>query len=187
MGNIGAEYAMTRHNIGFMCLNEYARRYRLTFTKKKYYDSIISNDTLLIKPKTYMNLSGRAYEQAKADYGEFDEICVITDDIDLPTGQIRLRTSGGDGGHNGLKSLIQCIGHNEFPRLRIGIGRPTENDARDYVLDTITHEEMEVFSQIFHVVTAWIKLYIKRDFKTLLDEYSQWKKNPIPPQTETGS
>jgi PTH1 family peptidyl-tRNA hydrolase len=180
LGNIGKEYAKTRHNAGFLCLERFAVKHDLIFKKTRLYTYTKYLDSLLIKPTTYMNLSGEAYKSALTKFGRFDEVIVIMDDLELATGNIRIRSFGGDGGHNGLKSIVQAIGSDQVARIRIGIGRPKTGIARDYVLDTITSTEQKVFTVVFDLLSEWLDIYIRTDMKHLLDEFSKWKKRPVP-------
>ena len=148
LGNPGPKYELTRHNIGFMVADELARRHSQHFRSGRgnylYCNHSINGESLiLLKPMTYMNLSGEALRHA-ADYWNIDqaEILVVTDDYHIPFGQIRLRQSGRDGGHNGLGSVINCLHSNAVPRLRMGIGpdHPID-DAANFVLARFTSEE----------------------------------------------
>lgn len=185
LGNIGAEYEQTRHNVGFLCLDKYAERHQLSFKKTGKYYQAQYKSCLLIKPTTYMNLSGEAYKSVLSKYGSFEEVLIISDDIELPTAEIRIRPGGGDGGHNGLKSLFLAFGSNALPRIRIGIGRPQSGNARDYVLDEFTDPELTDLNITTDLICQWLDVYINRDFAQLLNEYSKWKKKPIP-STEGG-
>jgi PTH1 family peptidyl-tRNA hydrolase len=141
LGNPGATYATTRHNIGFMAVDELARRYSMTLakTEKKAQTAdgiIMGKRVLLIKPQTYMNESGVSV-RGLADFYEvaLKDILVISDDLDLPLGTLRLRMGGGHGGQNGIRSIISHMGSPDFPRVRCGIGRPPGTmNAADYVL-----------------------------------------------------
>lgn len=185
LGNIGAEYEQTRHNIGFMCLDRFAAKHKLESKSARRYSYYRYKDCLLIKPKTYMNLSGEAYLSALSKYPDFDDMLVILDDIELPLGKIRIRTSGGDGGHNGLKSILSKVGDGNVPRLRIGIGRSLTMTPRDYVLDEFEPEEQETIDQVLSLTAGWLDLFVRFDLSKVLDEYSIWKKKPIP-STEDG-
>ncbi len=180
LGNIGKEYQHTRHNIGFMCLDKYASKRKLEKKSTRLYSYYKHSDCLMIMPKTYMNKSGEAYLSALTKHGVFEDILVIMDDIELPVGTIRIRTSGGDGGHNGLKSIIQKKGDSAFPRIRIGIGRSQTLTPRDYVLDNFSSEEAVKVNETLELITKWLDLYIEHDITLLLDEYSKWKAKPIP-------
>jgi PTH1 family peptidyl-tRNA hydrolase len=130
LGNPGREYANTRHNIGFLCLDELARRHGAAFDKV-HLRALIATVSLgaervvLARPQTFMNLSGEAVGALLSWYKlPASDLIVVTDDMDLPFGRLRLRLKGSAGGHNGLKSIIESLGTLEFPRLRVGIGRP---------------------------------------------------------------
>jgi PTH1 family peptidyl-tRNA hydrolase len=129
LGNPGREYASTRHNLGFMVVDEIARRLSAGETRRRFRSELAEGfdggeKLVLVKPQTYMNLSGSAVRETANWYKiPSNEILVVVDDIDLPFGTIRMRPGGGSGGHNGLKSIIADLGTDEFPRLRLGIGR----------------------------------------------------------------
>lgn len=139
LGNPGLEYHGTRHNIGFRVLDTFAREERLQFRRSPYQGYLAKSSgaspIYLLKPTTFMNLSGRSVRQAALALGIApEEILCVCDDLDLPTGQLRLRAEGSAGGHNGLKSIIAELGSQQFPRLRIGIGRPPDDDVVRFVL-----------------------------------------------------
>jgi peptidyl-tRNA hydrolase, PTH1 family len=184
LGNIGREYKLTRHNIGFMCLDKFAAKHQLSKKTTRLYSYYRYEDCLLIMPKTYMNLSGEAYASALSKHGPFKEVLVVLDDIELPLGTVRIRTSGSNGGHNGLKSVIEKRGNSDFPRIRVGIGRSKTVTPRYYVLDNFTSEESLVINDILILIADWLDLYIKNDMPLLLDEYSKWKAKPIPPSLD---
>jgi PTH1 family peptidyl-tRNA hydrolase len=146
LGNPGLEYHGTRHNIGFRVLDNFVREERMSFRRSPYQGYLAKgNGSLplyLLKPTTYMNLSGRSVRQAAAALNiQPEEILCVCDDLDLPAGQIRLRAEGGSGGHNGLKSVIAELGTQRFARLRIGIGRPPDDDVVRFVLGAPRGEE----------------------------------------------
>src|SRR5690625_1604391 len=150
LGNPGAKYEKTRHNIGFIVIDELIGRFNLNFTKTKFkctYDVefVGQEKVLFVKPQTFMNLSGEGVRPLLDFYKvKPEDVLVIYDDLDLPTGKIRLREKGGHGGHNGIRSLIDHLGTKEFKRLRIGIGRPTNNTPIvNYVLQPFSKAEME--------------------------------------------
>ncbi|MFO7660559.1 MAG: aminoacyl-tRNA hydrolase [Candidatus Cloacimonadaceae bacterium] len=181
LGNIGKEYENTRHNVGFMCLDRFAALHKLEAKTSRKYSYYNIKDCLLIKPKTYMNLSGEAYLSALSKHSGFEQVLVIMDDIELPLGQIRIRTSGGDGGHNGLKSILSKLPSIDVPRIRIGIGRQQEISTRDYVLDKFDSDELKIVEPALELIAKWLELYIRFDLNKLLDEYSKFMKKPIPP------
>ena len=149
LGNPEEEYSKTRHNMGFNTINKLAQKYNIKITKTKYeglYETgeIEGQKVILIKPQTYMNLSGNCVKQFVDFYKvEKENILVIYDDMDIEPGTIKIRTKGSAGGHNGMKSIIQMLGTEEFPRIRIGIGRPEHNgDEINYVIGAIPKEEI---------------------------------------------
>lgn len=180
LGNIGKEYELTRHNVGFMCLSNFALSHDLKFKKAKSYNYTVYKDCIMMLPQTYMNASGEAYQAAVDKYKQFDDVLVVLDDIDLPMGEVRIRTSGGSGGHNGLKSILGQMDTLNVLRVRIGIGRPQKGTPRKHVLDNFDPDERVIIEKTLSNVTDWLDLYAKTDAKTMLDEYSKWKKKPIP-------
>lgn len=168
LGNPGREYANTRHNIGFRCADALAARHSLVFENKKKskakiaLGSIQGQRVLLAKPQTYMNLSGSAVQGLAAFYQiPPNQIMVIFDDLDLPVGTLRIRSKGGSGGHKGVTDIIQRLGTQDFPRIRVGIGRPdTPLNPASYVLrpfegpDAV--EIAEAVERVMLAVEAWL-------------------------------
>ena len=155
LGNPGREYARTRHNVGFMLVSRLAERLGTAFRRMQFKALIAETRLsvngeqricLLAKPQTFMNLSGKAVAPLARFYKIPPErLLVVYDDLDLPLGKLRLRPKGGHGGHKGMRSVIESLGTQEFPRLRVGIGRPPGRmDAADYVLHPFTKAELEV-------------------------------------------
>ena len=149
LGNPGREYAATRHNLGFMVVDELARRLAASERRNRFRSDLVEvfdggEKVVLLKPRTYMNLSGSAVREAVNWYKTpLDDLLVVVDDIDLPFGSIRLRARGGSGGHNGLGSIIAELGLDGFSRMRIGIGRGTGQATRQ-VLSRFTSDEERV-------------------------------------------
>ncbi|XVN41271.1 MAG: aminoacyl-tRNA hydrolase [Rickettsia endosymbiont of Argas persicus] len=160
LGNPGKEYERTRHNIGFVALDKLANQYNTSFSVKKKFDCGIAESNqekqklIFIKPTTYMNLSGKSVIAVKTYYNiTLEKVFVIHDDIDLELGRIKLKTGGGNGGHNGLKSIDGVIGNN-YNRIRIGVGRPQNNqDVADYVLNNFPKSEYIVAEQAINKIT----------------------------------
>lgn len=147
LGNIGAEYAGTRHNIGFMILDAFAEASNISFTTERYGDvgrgRLKNKQVVLLKPSTYMNLSGSAvrYWMQKENI-PLENILVLVDDIALPFGAIRLKTRGSDAGHNGLKDIAKALGTESYARLKFGIGNDFPRGCQiDYVLGRFTPEQ----------------------------------------------
>lgn len=180
LGNVGKEFEQTRHNVGFLCLRKFASEHDLQFKTSKNYCYVRYRDSVLMMPSTFMNASGNAYKSALSKYSDVDDVLVIMDDIDIPTGEIRIRVSGGSGGHNGLKSILEAAGTTSINRIRIGIGRPDKGTPRSHVLNRFSIDERVVIDNTLTLLTSWLDFYIKNDMKTLLDEFSKWKKKPIP-------
>ena len=141
LGNPGAKYERTRHNVGFEIIDALARRNRISVEKSKCKavvgEGIIGGQrAVLCKPQTFMNLSGESVVQLQNWYKpEYDQLIVLFDDCDLPAGKVRFRSEGSAGTHNGMRNIITLLGRTDFPRIRVGIGRPPEGwELRDYVL-----------------------------------------------------
>ena len=158
LGNIGEKYELTRHNVGFLVIDEMTKNLAATNINKSNFNSSLqkSGYTLFSKPTTYMNNSGLAVGAIKEYYKlENDDIIVIHDDLDLPFGTVKFKIGGGHGGHNGLKSLDAHIGK-EYIRVRIGIGKPQDKaDVANYVLSNFSKEELNKLSDIIsHTIKA---------------------------------
>jgi len=176
LGNPGKKYARTRHNIGFLCLEAYATKHILTFKFDNKFNGewVKHGDTILLKPHTFMNLSGQSV-QAMMNYFNIDpeDILVIYDDLDLPTAKLRLRMKGSAGGHNGIKSIIQSIGTQSFNRVRFGISKPTRRETKDYVLSTFSKAEGDEVIQSIDVVTEIIEGFSQgHHFNKLMNQYN---------------
>ncbi len=151
LGNPGSKYDGTRHNVGFMTADVLAKEKNVKINRLKYKALISTCDisgesVLLMKPQTYMNLSGEATLQAAQFYKiKPENVLVVTDDVSMPVGKLRIRIKGSAGGHNGLKSLIKCLGTDEFPRIKIGVGSPPhpDYDMADWVLGTFKNKDAE--------------------------------------------
>lgn len=149
LGNIGDEYRDTRHNIGFMILDALAKASNISFSTERYGEigrgRIKNQQVVLLKPSTYMNLSGNAVRYWKEREGvEVNDILVLVDDIALPFGAIRIKPSGSDAGHNGLKNIAQMLGTQAYPRLRFGVGNDFPRGCQiDYVLGRFTPEQCQ--------------------------------------------
>ena len=149
LGNPEEDYSNTRHNMGFDTINKISKEYNIEINKKKfkgiYGTGIIENEkTILLKPQTYMNLSGESIKEIVDFYKiENDKIIIIYDDMDIDLGKIKIRKKGNAGSHNGMKSVIQNIG-TEFPRIRVGIGKPEDEDFIRYVIGPVPEEEKQI-------------------------------------------
>ncbi len=175
LGNIGKEYEYSRHNVGFLCLNRWASKHGSSFRHERLFDYLRFRSACLIKPNTYMNMSGLALAEAQKRW-KFSEALIIHDDIELPLASLRLREGGGAGGHNGMKSLLQILTAEDLKRIRVGIGRDGAN-PRDYVLDSFSPNELEIMQPSLEKVCDFINEYINGDFNSVLNAYSIWKKS----------
>ena len=166
LGNIGPEYARTRHNMGFMVLDAWSQASNAVFTTQRYGDlaslSIKGRNVWLLKPSTYMNLSGNAvrYWLQKLPVTQ-ERLIVICDDINLPFGTLRMRKNGSDGGHNGLKNIAETLGSTDYVRIRMGVGHDFSRGAQaDYVLGNLSEEESsqmpELCKSVIQGVNDWI-------------------------------
>jgi len=179
LGNPGREYKASRHNIGFMLVSHLAEELGVTFsrvqskalvTKTEYQGSRL----ILAKPQTYMNLSGQAIGSLVKFYKiEFDHLLVVYDDVDLPYGRIRMRPSGGSAGQKGMRSIIDQLGTQEFPRMRLGIGRPPgSKGAASYVLRDFSGEDAEFLPSVLDRGVEAVLTYIREDLTTAMNLYN---------------
>jgi PTH1 family peptidyl-tRNA hydrolase len=183
LGNPGAEYARTRHNIGWMVLDELARRHALAFDKKQSHAKVAAgffgpNKILLAKPQTYMNLSGKSVAGLMNFYRvERSQVLVICDDLNLPPGKLRLRANGSDGGQNGLKSVAQMIGSRDYARLRFGIGTPPEEERRErgtaaYVLRPFLAEEASLIEAQISRACDCVETFVSQGVETAMNQFN---------------
>jgi len=165
LGNIGDGYADTRHNIGFMVLDTMAKTFGIRFQDKRYGAvarlKYKGREFILLKPSTLMNLSGNAVRYwMKKEKIPIEKLLVIVDDLALPAGNIRMRSKGGDGGHNGLAHINTLLGTNEYSRIRIGIGNSFHKSSQvKYVLGTWTPEEKKIIGERITLVIEMIKSF----------------------------
>lgn len=166
LGNIGDEYRDTRHNIGFMILDAFAEASNISFSTERYGDvgrgRIKNKQVVLLKPSTYMNLSGNAVRYWKEHEGiDTENILVLVDDLALPFGAVRLKPRGSDAGHNGLKNIAQMLRTDAYPRLRFGIGNDFPRGAQiDYVLGTFPPEQRQELPERIGVACEAIREYV---------------------------
>lgn len=154
LGNPGARYAESRHNVGFRCVDELARRLGIALSRRSFNAHlgtglVGAEKVILAKPQTYMNLSGESVAPLLLYYGlAAADLIVVYDDLDLPYGRLRVRERGSSGGHRGMDSIIRALGSDDFPRVRIGIGRPPGDDAAGYVLGRFGADEAKVLPEV---------------------------------------
>ena len=178
LGNPGREYENTRHNIGFMFIDEYAKEKGIEINKKKFnglYVDFINNGekTILLKPQTYMNLSGESV-RAFVDFFKIniEDILIISDDLDMPIGKLKLRPTGSSGGHNGLKNIELHLNTQNYKRLKIGISHNKNIDTKDYVLGNLSKENQDTINDLKKIVNNIIEDFYKLDFEKLMAKYN---------------
>ena len=190
LGNPGIEYEKTRHNVGFMVLEEIAKKYSCNFreSKKLYGRTCVIgsgiNKTRLLMPYTFMNESGQSVRSAKDWFNyENHQLIILVDDMDLPLGKIRVRSKGSSGGHNGLKSIIDHLGTAEFKRLKIGIGPPSE-DQKDRKSKTVSHvlgkfskEEFLMLNFIIEEIISCIESITSNNWEKITTRLNSYKPN----------
>ena len=183
LGNPGLRYEFTRHNIGFRIVDSLARDMGTEFKKVKSYYSLISRGTInnhkvmLIKPQTFMNLSGRAVSKVVSYYKiPLQDLLIVYDDLNLELGQIRIRKKGSTGGHKGIESIMQYLNSEDIPRLRIGIGNPSVNfnfDCVSYVLSNFNNDEEDKIEEVIQLSTEAIKTIIEDGFEKAMRKYNK--------------
>jgi len=179
LGNIGEEYKDTRHNIGFTVLDTMAMVSNTSFTDRRYgavcQIRYKGRELILLKPSTYMNLSGNAVSYwLKKEKIPVGNLLVIVDDIALPPGSIRMRPKGSDGGHNGLAHISNILSTNEFPRIRIGIGNSYRKGAqRDFVLGTWNQEEKKFMEERISIVIEMIKSFTYKGLELTMTSFNK--------------
>ena len=176
LGNPGKEYENTSHNIGFMVLDHFANtenwknKWQALYTEK-----IINGEkVLLVKPTTYMNLSGNALIEFVSFYKiNLEDILVIHDDLDLAVGKYRLKINSSSGGHNGIKSIIERLGNKNFARLKIGISKDKSIDTKDYVLGKFNKEELETYKKLYSTFDDIIISFITKGIDKTMNDYNR--------------
>lgn len=180
LGNPGTKYAGTRHNAGFMAADAMEKRAGVRINKLRFKaltaQCVINGESvLLMKPQTYMNLSGEAVEEAVRYYKiEPAHVLVVSDEMALPPGRIRIRTKGSAGGHNGLKNIIAHLGTEEFPRIRLGVGEPPhpDYDVKDWVLSTFKNQDAEDMARAAEHAAAAAECYITEGPEKAMNKFN---------------
>jgi peptidyl-tRNA hydrolase, PTH1 family len=188
LGNPGTKYAQTRHNVGFDRVDSLAKRWQISLSDRKQFQGIYGEGfgshnakIRLLKPQTFMNLSGQSV-RSTIDWFKLppESVLVVYDDLDLPLGKIRLRLSGSAGGHNGMKSIISHLGTQDFPRIRIGIGKSFgEKDTISHVLGKFSALETPIVNEVSYLVNDAIELGLKQGIEKAMSIYNN-KSVPIP-------
>ena len=178
LGNPGKQYENTRHNMGFLAVDLLAEKYNIDVNKIKFKalvgeGRIAGQKVLLVKPQTYMNLSGEAVRQAM-DFYKIDpeELIVIYDDIDIPTGTFRIRKKGSPGTHNGMRNIFQHIQTNDFPRIRVGIGSGKKENLIGYVTGGISKSEQELLADVLKNSADAAACIIEKGIDKAMNEYN---------------
>ncbi len=186
LGNPGQDYSGSRHNIGFACLNHFARMHSIRFDKKRCRARIGSGrvaggEVVLAKPQTYMNRSGESVAALVRRFRvSLDNLIVVHDDLDLPPGKVRIRQGGGSAGHKGIDSIINHLGSPDFTRIRIGIGRPpakesptaTEDDIIKYVLSPFTADEEQTITEVIPQVSEAVYCLLTEGITVAMNRFN---------------
>lgn len=180
LGNPGKEYEGTRHNVGFMALDRLAEKHHAELKRVKFKGlcgtcSLSGAKALLLKPSTFMNLSGQSVQEAMAFYKLPPErVIVLFDDINLEPGFLRIRRKGSDGGHNGMKNIIYLSGSDQFPRVKLGVGKKPhpDYDLKDWVLSRFTAQEQKALSPALDNACAAVELIVKGEIDRAMNLYN---------------
>ncbi len=178
LGNPGIKYALNRHNIGFLLLDQFADKHQFSFARRRF-NALLAEGSgdgsrlLLAKPQTYMNLSGDAVGKLVSFYRiPIHDIIVCYDDLDLPLGRLRLRARGSAGGHHGMESIIAALGSDDFARLRIGIGRPASREDISHVLGNLTPEEERTLDETLGRAVEALDLWLSEGIEKAMNQYN---------------
>jgi peptidyl-tRNA hydrolase, PTH1 family len=179
LGNPGRQYRSNRHNVGFMVLDKLAERLGVSFSRVESQALVTKADfegnrLILVKPQTFMNLSGQALVSLARFYKVPDDnLMVVFDDVDLPFGMLRLRPGGGSGGQKGMASIIERLGTQDFPRLRFGIDRPPGRmDAADYVLQDFSRSQIEFLPSLLDRAVEAILLFVDQGLEAAMNKFN---------------
>ncbi len=187
LGNPGRGYANNRHNVGFSCLNYFAKKEGIRFDKKQCkarigIGEVAGNEVVIARPQTYMNLSGQSASLLVKKFNvSLNDLLIIHDDLDLPLGKIRIRQGGSSGGHKGVGSIITELGSQDFVRIRVGIGRPVKNEGPtefsegeviSYVLSDFTPDEKQTITQVIPTVSEAILCLLTEGLTAAMNRYN---------------
>jgi PTH1 family peptidyl-tRNA hydrolase len=178
LGNYGKEYEGTRHNVGFMVVEKLADKLDADISKKDFKGILAkfkykNEDIIILKPLTYMNLSGESVIQVVKYFNiDIKDIIVVFDDLDLDVGKVRLREKGGAGGHNGVKSIINVLHSEDFKRIRIGIGKSEFIKGPDYVLGRFSKEEQKQIDEAINKASDAIICYLNETFEIAMNKFN---------------
>jgi PTH1 family peptidyl-tRNA hydrolase len=178
LGNPGLEYAKNRHNVGFQCIDRLAANHGLQFSRHQAKASLATGTiagrrVILAKPLTYMNLSGQSVAQIARFYKIAPaDILVVCDDLDLPLGRVRLRPEGSSAGHRGMTSIIDWLGTDGFPRMRLGIGRPAHNGAVDFVLGNFSGDDAITMDRTLDRAVAAVVVFLTEGIDAAMNQFN---------------
>lgn len=179
LGNPEKDYGNTRHNMGFNVINKIAQKYNIEINRTKFKalfgsGNINNEKVILLKPQTFMNLSGESVKEAIDFYKlDLENVLIIYDDIDLAPGKIRIKKNGGPGTHNGMKSIVQHLGTENFARLRVGIGKPEDNtDLVEYVIGYVSQEDKELLEDGVNLAVEAVDTIIKENIDSAMNKYN---------------
>ena len=178
LGNPGREYDNTRHNVGFMIIDNYAKNNNITIDKQKFDGLFVKTnikgiDIILLKPLKYMNLSGEVVKKFVDFYKiNIEDILIISDDLDMQLGKIKLKSKGSSGGHNGLKNIENHLNTQEYKRLKIGISNNKNIDTKDYVLSKFNIEDLKIIQTTINNTINILNDFLELPFDTLMSKYN---------------
>jgi PTH1 family peptidyl-tRNA hydrolase len=178
LGNPGKDYENTRHNVGFMVMDRLSDVMNVSISTTKFKGEYVKfkyhgEDVILLKPMTYMNNSGEAVSQVMNFFKiDVDDLLVIYDDMDMPTGKLRLRQSGSAGGHNGVKSIIAHVGTQNFKRIRVGIDKHPQIPVVDYVLGRFTKEQQSLIEDGIQKAAQAVQMMLDKDFVAAMNAFN---------------
>lgn len=178
LGNPGSDYVNTRHNMGFMVIDNYAKLKNVSFEKEKFggtfTELFVNNEKiLLLKPLKFINLSGEVLSSFVSYFKiSISDILVISDDLDMPLGKIKLKENSSSGGHNGLKNIEKCLGTKSYKRLKLGISNNKNIDTKDYVLGRFSSDDLIVVKDVIDKSCKIIDDFINSDFNFLMNKYN---------------
>ena len=179
LGNPGREYRQTRHNVGFLVVNELCKEMNIRLTRMQAKALVgngllVGSKVILAKPQTFMNLSGQSVASLVKFYKvPLNQLLVILDDLDLPLGTLRIRPVGGSAGNKGLMSIIQQLGTDEFPRMRLGIGRPPgQKNGADYVLQDFQNSEMDLVKEVLAKASRAAKIFVANGIDQAMNQFN---------------
>lgn len=178
LGNPGKKYEKTRHNMGFLTIDSLAEKLSIKVDKLKFKakvgeGNLAHEKILLVKPQTFMNLSGESVAEICNFYKvDHEKIIVIYDDLDIDIGTVRIRKKGSGGTHNGMRSVVGCLGFNDFPRVRIGIGGNKSMSIKDFVVGGVKKEEKEALSKAIDVATKAVQSIVEENIDMAMNKYN---------------